>query len=462
MVALFIAIRWPLYTTEGVLLGWNSDSALFGLMARAMATGADVPVFFWGQPYLGTLTSLLTVLVAAGNRIGPLTLRIAAALQVLIAIAFFSAALARTFGYRAAAIAALWLIAGPYVLFQFTIAPLAEQLFLSAAVLFWFATRSPLTTKSSWFVMGMLFGCGIWLHQGVVFLAGAILVALLIERQVSITRLMSGLAGSAIGYLPVAVVLLRDDKRLYTRTIRGWSVSRTIDQFVTTLTEDLWLLISEPSPLGILAGCLILVLAAVAVRRRTWTRGSLIAFWTIVFSSCFWLFSTYPYPGAVRYIIPVLPMIYGFAAAGMVALWDGGRRGAMISALAFVIVTLPMYAARVRDSIDVATGKSEQYSNWPGGFDPRPTLQTLRQNGYSICYGEVWVAHKLEFLTEPTVRFVVVRTPHRTLPQSLTLIRQPVTKCFVENDGSVRALEPEEELIHRRSVELRARKAGLR
>ena len=58
LVAIFAALRLPLFTTPGLRLGWNSDAALFGLMARAAAEGWDVPLFFWGQSYLGTITAL--------------------------------------------------------------------------------------------------------------------------------------------------------------------------------------------------------------------------------------------------------------------------------------------------------------------------------------------------------------------------------------------------------------------
>ena len=60
----FVAIRIPLFTTGGLILGWNSDAALFGLMARAMSSGAEFPLFFWGQHYLGTVTSMLTAVVS--------------------------------------------------------------------------------------------------------------------------------------------------------------------------------------------------------------------------------------------------------------------------------------------------------------------------------------------------------------------------------------------------------------
>lgn len=459
VAALFVAIRWPLYTQPGLLLGWNSDAALFGLMARAMAEGSDFPLFFWGQPYLGTITSMLAAAIALGQPAGPLALRIAAAVEIALGIALFTAGLRRAFGAPAAWLAAAWLVAGPFFLFHATVAPIGGQLFLVAALLFWFVVRSPMTTARAWFTAGLIFGFAMYVHQGAAFLAAAAGVALLVERLATPKRIAAGLAGAVLGYLPAAVALLRGDVRLYRRTYSAWSVGLVGEQAVQTLTSDLWLLLGERSAVGIAAGLVLLLFAATSL--RDWNRGRMTACGTIVISLCFWIFSTYPYPGAVRYIAPALPMVYGFAAAAMVAWLRRGRTRAVAAAVSIVLVALPMVAARAAQARDVAAGRGEQYANWPGGFDPRPVLQQIRDGGYAVCYGEVWVAHKLEFLSEPTVRFVVVRSVHRTLPRSLPLLRQPGRKCFVENDGRVRALTADEERLHRESVELRARKAGL-
>lgn len=462
IAALFVAIRWPLFTEPGLVLGWNSDAALFGLMARAMADGSDMPVFFWGQPYLGTFTSLLTVVVAAGQEIGPLALRIAASIEVALAILFWTLGIAKAFGVRTAIIVAAWLAAGPYFLFHFTIAPIgAEQLFLIAGLLFCFVVRSPMRTASSWFTAGAIFGCGMWLHQGVMFPAAAIAVALFVERLFTMRRFACGVAGAVVGYLPAAVVLLRHDVRLYSRAILPWNVPRVVGNIIETFRSDLWLLLTAPTAVGVFAGCVLIAFAALAMKERGWNRGRSIAGWTIVFCLAFWMLSTYPYGGAVRYIVPALPMLYAFAAAGMLAWWSRGgvRRWFAIAAIAGLVVWLP--ATRLRDAVEVAEGAREQYTNWPGGFDPRPALGAIRRGGYEVCYGAVWVAHKFEFITDPTVRFVVVASVHRTLPQSLSLVAQPGPKCFLENDGRVWELSADQEREQRRGVELRARKAGL-
>ncbi|HEX8407855.1 MAG TPA: glycosyltransferase family 39 protein [Thermoanaerobaculia bacterium] len=461
VAVLFAGLRVPLFTAPGLLLGWNSDAALFGLMARAMRSGTDFPLFFWGQFYLGTLTSMLAAAVSVvlpAQEIGPLAVRLAAAVELATAIAFYWLALRRMFGPTPAMVAAAGLVAGPSFVFFFTTAAIGNELFVIAAVMLWYFTRATFLRRGEWFVAGLLCGVAMWLHQGAVFLIAATAVALIVERRLTIRNVALAVAGAAIGYLPTLLSLLRNDPLLYTRTTAGWSVAHILDNLVETARSDLWLLFADSSIVGIATTLCLLFLATIGLRASPSSRAKTIAILTLAFSAAFYLFTTYPYPGAVRYISPVVPLVYGFAAYG-VTVWRqaAGARGALAVGLTAVIAA-GLYLPRYREARAVAAGRSEQYSNWPGAFDPRPVLAELRRGRYAVCYGEVWVAHKLEFLSDPTVRFAVVRSVHRTLAQSLTFIDRPGPKCFVENSGSVRALDAEEERMWAGAVRLRAEK----
>lgn len=459
----FALLRAPLFTAQGLLLGWNSDAALFGLMARAMRDGSDFPLFFWGQFYLGTVTSMLSVAIAAvlpGATVGPLAVRLAAALQVIVAITFYWLALRRMFGRIPAMLAAAWMVAGPSFLFFFTTAPIgAEQLFLITSIVFWYVTRVPFTRPREWMIAGFLAGFGMWLHQGVVFLLAATTVALLLERRVRARFVLYAALAAIAGYMPALLTLLRNDPLLYKRTILDWSLVHIAGNVYETLRGDLWLLFADDSITGIVTALGVLVLAFAGLRAIPRSRVKTIAVWTCLFSAAFYLFTTYPYPGAVRYIVPLVPLVYGFAAHG-VTLWYRAAGARRVVALTFtVVIAGGLYAARWSEARAVARGESEQYTNWPGGFDPRPVLDRLRQGRYGVCYGEVWVAHKLEFLTDPPVRFAIVRSVHRTLLQSLALVERPGPKCFVDNFGNVRTLGREEEAMWAAAVRLRGQKA---
>lgn len=462
IAAAAVVIRLPIYTYPGVILGWNSDAALVGLIGRAIRDGTDFPVYFWGQFYLGALTPLFTALMGFVVEHEPLALRIASTIEVAAAASFFWAAFRNIFGRLPAMLALFWVAAGPVFLFHTTIAPVgAEQLSLVAGLLFCYAVTTPLDMGRQWFVTGLIAGFGAWVHQGIVFIAAAVAIAVLATLRPRMHFIAVAALGLAIGFSPHVLSLLRGDPLLYKRVINDWNLVRLAENLAETIRSDMWLLLADATAVGIVTGACAIVFAVIGLRGVPRGRAKIIIVATIAISAGFWILSTYPYPGALRYIAPVPFLVYGAACAGVFAWWRAGGWRKAIACGAAIVVTLGLYVPRMRQANDVAAGRYERYTNWPGDFDPRPTLQALRRGGYRVCYGEVWVAHKLEWLSSPTVRFVPVRSVHRTLLQSLTLIRQPGPKCFVDNDGTVVSFSASEEARWAATVIERARKAGV-
>jgi hypothetical protein len=181
---LFLVLRLPLYRGDALLLGWNSDAGVFGLMARRIRDGA-FPIFFWGQSYMGVLTSFIAAAIGfvSGN-VGPLALRLAAAAEVLASIVLYWLGLRRAFDRGTALMVAAWLAAGPWYLFHFTVAPIgAEQAFFLGGVLFWFVTRAPLRTWRQWLVFGLLTGFTWWINQSAIFVGAAAIVVAILESE---------------------------------------------------------------------------------------------------------------------------------------------------------------------------------------------------------------------------------------------------------------------------------------
>jgi hypothetical protein len=182
---LFVAVRLPLLRGDGPLLGWNSDAAIFGLMARAMRRGEELPLFFWGQSYMGPLTSYLGVVVSLlRGAVDPLTIRLAAMLEVLAGLVFSWLTLRMVFDRTVAIAVAFWLALGPAFYFHFTIAPIgAEQAFCLGSLILWFAVRCLVRggfRLRDWLVFGLLAGLGWWINQSVIFVLAAPLVVILL------------------------------------------------------------------------------------------------------------------------------------------------------------------------------------------------------------------------------------------------------------------------------------------
>lgn len=447
--AAFLLLRLPLLMEPGVRLGWNSDAAIYGLMARAMVSGREFPLFFWGQDYLGTLTSMTAAVIGMlffGGQVSPLVLRLAASFQIAVACLFFWAGLRRIVGRGPALLMLFWLAAGPSFLLAMSYAPLsAEQMFVVGSIVFWLVVRSRFMHAWQWLALGLLAGLGWWAHRGVVFiLLPALAVIVLYDRSsIRARHLVAAAIGAAAGSVPAFLGHASIAQRLYTPLHPPWGAGFVLTRIVETLTSDLWQLLG-----GLTAGSAVLLLLVLALRHPT-VRSRETVFTAGVLAACaaFWALSTQAHPGAVRYLVFCVPIVYAFAARGVMA----AQRAAGV--LLALVVTTGLYAGRFNEVRAIAAGRGEQHDHRPGGFDPRPALRAIDGGGYTACYADFWLAYKLEWLSDRGVPFIPYRSVNRTMRRSLQLAGAPGPKCFVDLHGNVRRLTPEEERAFQRDTE---------
>lgn len=452
---MFIAVRYPLYTNPGVVLGWNSDAALYGLMARAMVEAGEPIFLFWGSNYLGTLTAMWAVAAAAVvGEVGPLALRMGVATALVVAIVLFAAGLARAYGRAAAMLGAAWLAAGPLFFFKLSYAPVsAEQMFFVGSVVFWHTARAPFERRWQWVVLGLLAGIGWWAHRGALFVVvPAVAIGLFGDKWVSSWRraTVAGLCfaiGAGVGLLPQVIGMREINQRLYIPLVPPWSASHVAEQFRSLIQSDF------PRFLGVeqaafprmaslvILGFVIYVLTRLRLNREHW-----FAVGVAITTFGFWLFSGQAYPGATRYLILALPIVYTWIARGAVDLLRGGGIPRAIAGGAIALVaTAGLYTQRHMDARAVAAGQREQHEHWPGGFDPRPALDRIARERYSVCYANFWLAYKLEWLSPTGVKFIPYRSVNLSHARSLALASSPGKKCFVTLDGDVQTLTPAQE-----------------
>lgn len=194
-VLLFALIRLPLFFEPAVRLGWHSDAAAFGLMGRDMLEGR-FHLFWWGQSYMGTLTSAFAALgglivapFGVTPSVGPLGMRIGTAIEWVLMMFLYWIGMRVAFGPAVAVVTALLLATGPGWFFHSQLAPRgAEMLLLLSAAIFALSVRG-LERRRDWFLFGVLSGLGWWMHQGVFFaIGGAFAVQLLRSRTWAIAR----------------------------------------------------------------------------------------------------------------------------------------------------------------------------------------------------------------------------------------------------------------------------------
>ncbi len=208
VATLFFVWHSPLLTPDGRVRGFNSDAAIIALMGKKLLDGRGFDIFFWGQNYVGPLTSMF--IAAAGAFTGgvdPLALRIGTLTEVLLGILLMGWAVSRIDGR--AAIATMFALAiTPPVILRMMITPLgAEMAFvLAAALLALMLSRAPALA------IGVVAGFSWWMNQQVVFtlMAGALVYAFrspAVRRELHLLRDRWALRGEVLGWRPMPGVV---------------------------------------------------------------------------------------------------------------------------------------------------------------------------------------------------------------------------------------------------------------
>lgn len=120
VLVLAAAVRWALMLASYRLP--NSDQVMVGLMARRILAG-ERPIFYWGQPYNGTLESYGT---AAAFRVFGQSYEALHAAPIASSLLFIGAVVwlgRQLYGPRIALLSGLFLALGPAVLMEFSVWP---------------------------------------------------------------------------------------------------------------------------------------------------------------------------------------------------------------------------------------------------------------------------------------------------------------------------------------------------
>ncbi len=180
-----ILVRWPLIERGETLL--HSDEAIVGIMAQDIAAGRSLPVFFYGQRYMGALEAYVVAgLLGFVDR--PITaLRLAPAMFFAAMVSAQYLMLTRWRGRGCGLAAALVLLAGAPMFAQWSISArggyieilLWGTLLLWAYSEWWIRTVAGPTAMQR-FLFGVLIGSGLWINPSIViFVAPIALHALL-------------------------------------------------------------------------------------------------------------------------------------------------------------------------------------------------------------------------------------------------------------------------------------------
>ena len=189
----------------------DGDEAVVGLMARHIAFEGERPVFYWGQPYLGSLEAFSVAPLFRLFDSSTLTLKLVPTayslgfllLSALLAKRLFGSGPALATGAYLAVPPAMWAVwstkaRGGY----------AELLFLGEALLLvtlWWAERPRQQDGRAAMLWGLLAGLSVWTHLlAVVYLLPSV-VYLALRRRPRLPEIAVATVGTLLGMLPVLI-----------------------------------------------------------------------------------------------------------------------------------------------------------------------------------------------------------------------------------------------------------------
>jgi 4-amino-4-deoxy-L-arabinose transferase-like glycosyltransferase len=196
----------------------DADEAVVGLMSRHIAFLGERPVFYWGQPYLGSLEAFsVAPLVRVFDSSTPL-LKLVPTLYGLGFLVLSAILARRLFGIGAGLATAAYLAVPPAMWAVWSTKArggYAELLFLGEAVLLATLALAQSRSRRLALLWGILAGLAFWTHPlAIVYVLPAVLFLLLGRRmRWSAAELALTLVGGLVGMLPLLIQNVGDGFR---------------------------------------------------------------------------------------------------------------------------------------------------------------------------------------------------------------------------------------------------------
>lgn len=176
------------FSREYIISNLNSDNSIYALMAKDLIVDGKLNIFFYGQNYMGPLTSVMIavsqlIINIIGIRhkvpyfntdyiIDPLSLTIASSFLQIMGSLFICEAIRIKFGYKSALIILVSCLFGTSSVYAHNYLPNGPemQLFCIGLLMFVFAKNY------HQILLGIALGFGWWMNQSIVFIALPLLI----------------------------------------------------------------------------------------------------------------------------------------------------------------------------------------------------------------------------------------------------------------------------------------------
>ncbi|HSR47598.1 MAG TPA: hypothetical protein VLL77_06365, partial [Anaerolineales bacterium] len=354
---------------------FNADEAVVGLMARHVLQG-DLPIFFYGQAYLGSLDALL---VAAGFAVSGPSVLVIRVVQVAIYLATIltTMLLTREIGLptRTSAVAGLLLAVPPVLVTLYTTVSLGgygEALLLGSLILL--VTLRMIRSSPTALAVGgwgVLSGFALWTFgltlvysiPGGVFLLGAALRG--IPTRAKLGKISALTLGVMAGALPMLLWAAAHGPSALFQELLGSAIAGASPSdlpsaiglhlvnlvlFAPTVVFGLrppWDIVALGMPLTPIIAALWIAALARGVRQTSWPAGGRAGRWLLggvaSLTVAGFLLTGFGADPSGRYFLPVFQVLAIFAAAGVTA-WTTRFRPAVIALLFGLVIGFNLWS----------------------------------------------------------------------------------------------------------------------
>ena len=328
----------------------SSDHGLVCLMAKHIAEGRELPVFYYGQPYMGSLEPIISSLFCRLMGFSGFAVNLGTALAGVLLLPFVYR-WGRDAGGRAAGAAALaFCLVGSLVFFQYqcwSYGGYAMLVLISTALLWGTACvieKEQAGQAKIWhyLAIGALAGLGWWTSQLITqtFIAVGLLYLIVLRRRAFNQRLLAAVPAFVVGSLPFWIWNVGNDWktfRFFAGSTGQIDFGEGLHQFITDRIFGLIGIGDTPPPFRSIANALYVVVPVMMVIalviltsdiRKKGLKGSsvhlLAGFLFLVSTAVMFAGSTSRFAAvpAARYMLPLFPalaVIIGRATAGLSA-----------------------------------------------------------------------------------------------------------------------------------------------
>ncbi|RMG41382.1 MAG: hypothetical protein D6719_08710 [Candidatus Dadabacteria bacterium] len=420
----------------------DSDEAIVGLMARHILGGAPIPVFYYGQHYMGSFEALVSSLLFAAFGISSCVLKVTPFIfsLILIVVVYLIAALG--YSRRAARYASILVAIPPSTLIIWSLKArggFIEIVVIGAVAALltvrWLQSKEP--SISTTVLIGLVLGFGWWVNNQIIYFmlpVGCLMLLKLLwqdnGRFVAVFyHFFQGLTAFFIGGAPFWVYNLKNDfasfgmfaasgfsditehiKGLFTVALpvllgakRYW---QTADIFYgATLVAYLFygallvaVLISYRRSLGRL------------IKLKFDDNGAPVLLFILLFFSCLAVFviSSFGYlVEAPRYLLPAYVSL--FVLCGVMLARISTRMPLFANAMLVVLVLFNLVSAYAGGR--AIPGEPFVFKGERVSRNHSELISWLRENNVEVIRTNYWIGYRLAFETNETIRFILFQLP---------------------------------------------------